>query len=87
MMDAIHIELFAQMIEQSIVLERTKDIWVNSMEFKQVVMRAGFPPPTAAANSTDSRFRLFLKVKGKPELTGLLRGRVAGHGIGWPLLG
>ncbi|MGR3295393.1 MAG: hypothetical protein ACUZ8A_04085 [Candidatus Bathyanammoxibius sp.] len=71
MMDAIHIELFAQMVENEMVMDRTKDIWVNSEEFVQAVMRAGFPSPTAAANITDGRFRMFLKVKGKPDLTGV----------------
>jgi hypothetical protein len=48
-----------------------EDVLANSDEFNQAVRRAGYESPTAAAGITDSRFRLFLKVPGKPELTGV----------------
>ena len=78
MMEAVHIELFEHMIDtfRPGVLEpqdpRNRDIWANTSEFRQAVMRAGFDGgPTGAASSTDSRFRLFLKVPGKPGLRGV----------------
>ncbi len=71
MMDAIHIELLPQMLEPFDEEDKDKDIWADSEEFTQAVMRAGFPAPTGAAGVTDSRFRLFLKVPGKPELSGV----------------
>jgi hypothetical protein len=78
MMHAIHIELLPQMIE-SLHEEATakgvktgdKDVWANSEEFTQAVMRAGFECPLGAAGVTDSRFRLFLKIPGKQEFNGV----------------
>lgn len=69
MMHAVHIELLPQMLEHATTV--FEDILANSDEFNQAVMRAGYNSPTAAAGITDSRFRLFLKVPGKPELTGV----------------
>jgi hypothetical protein len=78
MMDAIYIELLAQMLEWSGEETRAngsktgdKEIRAFSDEFVQAIQRAGYETPTAAAASTDSRFRFFLRVRGKPELSGV----------------
>ena len=67
MMDAIHIEMFEHMFEPT----DDEDLCADSGEFVQAIMRAGFDSPVAAAGVTDSRFRLFLKIPGQPELTGV----------------
>ena len=69
MMEAVYIELLPQMLEHATTV--FEDIIADGPEFIQVVRRAGYPPPTAAAASTDSRFRLFLKVPGRQELNGV----------------
>ncbi len=69
MMDAIYIELLPQMLGHGDL--DTKDIWVDTDEFRQALMRVGYNCPQAAASSTDSRFRLFLKVPGRPLLAGV----------------
>ncbi len=69
MMDAVYIELLPQMLEHATTV--FEDIRVFSDEFIQAVQRTGYEIPTAAAASTDSRFRLFLKVPGRQELNGV----------------
>ena len=69
MMDAITIELFPQMLEYATTV--FEDIRAYSDEFTQAVHRAGYETPIAAAGITDSRFRLFLRVPGRQELTGV----------------
>jgi hypothetical protein len=78
MMDAVYIELLPQMLvsakEETTASGRKtgdKEIWAYSEEFTQALMRAGYECPTATAGSTDSRFRLFLKVPGRRELSGV----------------
>ena len=71
MMEAIYLELLPQILGLEREWLETKDIWVDTGEFRQALMRAGYNCPTGAAPSTDSRFRLFLKVPGRPELTGV----------------
>jgi hypothetical protein len=89
MMEAIHLELLPQMLEYA--KEEThedgrktgdKEISAATGEFRQELMRAGYDCPTGAASSTDSRFRLFLKIPGQPEFNGVYyvsRYRDSGH--------
>ena len=74
MMEAIHIELLPQMLESADeegLRTGDKEISANTGEFRQALMRAGYDCPTAAAPTTDSRFRLFLKIPGKSEFNGV----------------
>jgi len=78
MMDAISIELLPQMIEsadEEVTANGTKtgdkEISVDTGEFRQELMRVGYECPTAAAPTTDSRFRLFLKIPSKSEFNGV----------------
>ncbi len=77
-MHAIHLELLPQMLEYA--KEETtkagrktgdKEISASTGEFRQALMRVGYDCPTGAAPSTDSRFRMFLKIPGKPEFNGV----------------
>ncbi len=69
MMNAITIALLPQMLEHATTV--FEDIRAYSDEFIQAVQRAGYEIPTADAPTTDSRFRLFLKVPGRQELNGV----------------
>jgi len=70
MMDAVHIELLEEMLDE-LETNTSDGLCADSEEFSKAVLRAGFQPPIADAGSTDSRFRMFLTVEGKPELTGV----------------
>jgi hypothetical protein len=70
MMDAFYLELLPQMLERATTV--FENIVAYSDEFEQAVMRAGYEIPLVASSGmADSRFRLFLKVPGRQELTGV----------------
>ena len=76
MMDAIHIEL-----SQDLLTNRSpvtgdlclwgRDLWVNRDKFFQVVRGAGFQSPKGSAQDNWDRFRLFVRVPGKPGMRGV----------------
>ena len=70
MMYAIHIMLLEEMLDE-LETNTTDNVCANSDAFERAVNRAGFMTPIAAAPTTDSRFRLYLKVSGYPNLTGV----------------
>ncbi len=69
-MDAIHIELLDQMFDK-LETNTSDELCVDGEEFVQALGRADYASPVAADGNTDSRFRLFLKVPGFPELGGV----------------
>jgi len=72
-MDAIHICLS----EVDIDREKTNtefggwDLYAASKKFVKAVEKQGFASPAGAAQTTDSRFRVYLRVTGRPKLTGV----------------